>query len=317
MLLESLEELRVFVQVVDYGGSFIFTIENAPSNKKGLAGSLASFGTLAGLLLGSGAATLLTALLSETDMARFGWRIPFFLGSLSGLIGLAIRHYVVEEHSQTDKDSLQQAPLQDILQHHMSGIVKAMSIIMLDGVGIYIAFVFMTTFATAFLNMPLDSVMLINTVTMFALVAAIPCFGWLADRLRMRKLEQDPSGNTLGNPVLTGACYAYIFLSIPLFWWLIGTCSLQALWAFQLVFALAMGAVYGSVPVTIAQSFPRNVRYTASGLSFNISVALFGGTAPLLATALIKQTDILMIPAFMLTIVGIVGLIAVRKTKMH
>lgn len=301
----------------NYGGSFIFTIENAPASKKGFAGSLASFGTLAGLLLGSGAATLLSALLSEADMTRFGWRIPFFLGSLSGLIGLAIRHYINEDNSQPDNNPLQQTPVQDILHNHISGIVKAMTIIMLDGVGIYIAFVFMTTFATVFLNMPLDSVMLINTATMFVLVAAIPCFGWLADTLRMHSLKRDPSGETIGNPVLTGACYAYIMCSIPLFWWLIDSCSLEALWTFQLVFAIAMGAVYGSVPVTIAQSFPRNVRYTASGLSFNISVALFGGTAPLLATALIKQTDILMIPAFMLTLVGILSLIAVRKTKMH
>lgn len=317
ILLVTLRMLQGLAVGGNYGGSFIFTIENAPTRKKGLAGALASFGTLAGLLLGSGAATLLSALLSETDMARFGWRIPFFLGSLSGLIGLAIRHYVVEDDSQTTKAPLQQTPIQDIVQHYKSDIVKAMTIIMLDGVGIYLAFVFMTTFATSFLNMPLDSVMMINTATMFILVGAIPCFGWLADTLRMRSLDRDPSGENLGNPVLVFACCVYMLMSIPLFWWLIESQSLQALWTLQLVFAIAMGAVYGGVPVTIAQSFPRNVRYTASGLAFNISVALFGGTAPLLATTLINKTDVLLVPAIMLSLVGVVSLIAVRRTKMH
>jgi MHS family proline/betaine transporter-like MFS transporter len=294
----------------NYGGSFIFTIENAPPHQKGFAGSLASFGTLAGLLLGSGAATHLSSLLNADQMALYGWRIPFFLGSLSGLIGLLIRRLASHDHLSSNKTTLAtQTPLQEIVPHHLGSILQAMVIIMLDGVGVYVAFVFMTTYATSFLKMPMESVLMINTVTMGILVAAIPFFGWLGDRLR------GLTGKNTGNPVLVGACLVYLFLSIPLFWYLIETRTLSALWALQIVFAIAMGAVYGVIPVTVAGSFPKAIRYTASGLSFNISVALFGGTAPLLVTSLINKTGVLMVPAFMLSLVGLLSLIAVKTTK--
>lgn len=299
----------------NYGGSFIFTIENAPQSKKGLAGSLASFGTLAGLLLGSGAATLLSSVLSEADMARFGWRIPFFFGILSGIIGLAIRNYVVEENPKVSNKSLEQSPIGDVIQNHSSALLKAITIILLDGVGIYINFVFMTTYATTFLKMATDYVMLINTVTMFILVATIPAFGYLTDIFRTKQLKKDPSCKKIKNPVLNFACLTYLLGSIPLFWWLVEGRSFEALWALQILFAIAMGAVYGSVPVTISQSFPRSIRYTASGLSFNLSVALFGGTSPLLATLLIHETGDFLIPAYILTFVGFLCFIVLRRIR--
>jgi MHS family proline/betaine transporter-like MFS transporter len=175
----------------------------------------------------------------------------------------------------------------------------------------------MTTYATTFLMMPMDSVMLINTVTMGILVATIPIFGWMGDYLRMRSLKNVTTNRSSGNPLLKAACCGYMLLAIPLFWWLIESRSLEALWTLQITFAIVMGAVYGLVPFTIAQSFPREIRYTASGLSFNISVALFGGTAPLLVTKLISVTDVLLIPAIYLSLVGVIGLIAVRRTKIQ
>jgi MHS family proline/betaine transporter-like MFS transporter len=301
----------------NYGGSYIFTIENAPLSKKGFAGSLASFGTLGGLLLGSGAVTLLSNLLSQEDLHQFGWRIPFILGSLSGLVGIAIRRFVKEDTVVAQKSNLKQTPIQQIFKNHLADVIKAMTIIMLDGVGIYILFVFMTTYASSFLSMPLESVLFINTVTMGILVGVIPIFGWLGDRMRMKTLQENPLQPVKGNPLLVGASCAFIFLSPPLYWWLIETQSTTALWCLQIVFAITMGAVYGAVPITISQSFPRNVRYTASGLSFNLSVALFGGTAPFIVTTLIKQTNILMIPAVIISLVGILSLIAVRKTTLR
>lgn len=282
----------------NYGGSFIFTIESAPEGRKGFAGSLPSLGTLGGLFLGSGVASLLSALMTEADLINYGWRIPFLLGSLSALMGLAIRFFVKED-LETPKEPIEQTPFEILWRNHLGSLIRAIGIILLDGIGIYVAFVFMTTFATVFLGMPNYEVQLINTVTMGLLVATIPMFGWLGDRWG-------------AVAILKAVSIGFFGFSIPLFFWLVSTRSLDALWAFQIVFAILMGAVYGAAPITISNLFPREVRYTAAGLSFNVSIAIFGGTAPLVITTLVGQTDSLMIPAFALALVGAVSFLALR-----
>ena len=59
----------------------------------------------------------------------------------------------------------------------------------------------------------------------------------------------------------------------------------------QLFLTVAL-ALYGSaLPVWMVTSFPPQVRYTAVGLGYNLAQALLGGTAPLIATALIDATQ--------------------------
>lgn len=281
----------------NYGGSFIFTIENAPPERKCFAGSLPSLGTLGGLFLGSGAASFLSSVMTEADLNAYGWRIPFLLGSLSALMGFAIRYFMKEDHEPTDT-VVKETPFHDLFHHHLRNLIRSIGIILLDGVGIYIVFVFMTTYATIFLSMPDSNVRMINTATMALLVCTIPFFGWLGDRWGARR-------------VLMGASLSFAALSIPLYSWLIETKSSEALWGIQLTFAVLMGAVYGVVPATISLLFPHNVRYTATGLAFNTSIAVFGGTAPFVVTSLIGKTGNLLIPALMLSLVGIVSLICI------
>lgn len=284
----------------NYGGSFIFVIEHAPEGRQGFAGSLASFGTLGGLFLGSGAATLLASILSPEDLKNFGWRIPFLLGSLSAVVGFMIRKYIPEQsHGQP---TLQQLPVKEILQDYKATLLRAIGIILLDGVGVYVVFVFMTTFATLFLKLPEESVLFWNTVSMGSLVIFIPLFGWLGDRMGHKK-------------ILNGVCLGFLLLAYPLYHYVITSSQIGALAVLQLAFSVLMGAAYGTLPIMVATAFPQHVRYTAAGLSFNMSVACFGGTAPFVVTTLIDKTASLYVPAIVLSIVGAIGLICLKGMK--
>lgn len=281
----------------NYGGSFIFVIENAPKGRQGFAGSLASFGTLGGLFLGSGAATLMTAMMSTENLESFGWRIPFLFGSLSAVVGLAIRKYVPEHEGKAAKS---QMPIKEVLTQHQSSLLRSMGIILLDGVGVYVLFVFMTTYATLFLKIPEASVLFWNTVSMGSLVLFIPLFGWLGDRIGAKT-------------VLAGVCFGFTAFAWPLYSWLIESRDVMALAFLQLIFSCLMGAAYGTLPVLVTKAFPAHVRYTAAGVSFNVCVAVFGGTAPYVVTALIDATQNLYIPAIAIVIVGILAGIALKQ----
>jgi len=288
----------------NYGGSFVYTIEHAPFHQRGLAGSLAAFGVLGGLLVGSGVAAMMAALLSSIDLHLYGWRIPFILGGLSGVIGYVIRNKIPDLTYRSTEEGEESNPLPIIIKHHLGDLLKAIGIILLDGVGIYITFVFITTFASVFLKLPEGKVLTVNTIAMFVLVMLIPFFGWLGDKVSQRL-------------ILIGTSLGFLILSIPLFGLLISFPSIKMLLILQLIFSILMGAVYGAAPTLVATAFPPSVRYTASSLSFNVSLAVFGGTAPFLVTQLIYQSGWLITPAIGLTIVGAISGISVKTLRAY
>lgn len=301
----SLVLIRLFQGLAvggNYGGSFIFTIEHAPIGRKGVAGSFAMFGTLGGLFLGSGVATIMGSILPTNIMEAYGWRIPFLLGALSGVVAYYIRHHIPESQDERAEISSEQAPATIVIKQHLSSLFKTMGIILLDGVGVYILFVFMTTFAHTFLHLPQNSVLLINTVTMASLVITIPFFGWLGDRVGQKVILQSVS-------------IAFLALSLPLYYFLITKPSLFSLSLLQAIFSIVIGAAYGALPAAVVSAFPHHIRYTACSISFNVSVAVFGGTAPFVATRLIQLTDNLLTPAFMLMAVGLISLVSASSLR--
>lgn len=76
---------------------------------------------------------------------------------------------------------------------------------------------------------------------------------------------------------------------------------------------LALGAVTSNVvtAVLLAELFPTRVRYTASAITYNVGYALFGGTAPYIATYLVSRTDQPLSPAIYLLAIAVLGLVAV------
>jgi MFS transporter, MHS family, proline/betaine transporter len=76
------------------------------------------------------------------------------------------------------------------------------------------------------------------------------------------------------------------------------------------VMGLAFAPISAASLVALAESFPTTFRYTGVSLSLQIPVTALGGTAPLVATALIAGTGDVRSPAFMVVAGGIVSAIA-------
>ena len=71
----------------------------------------------------------------------------------------------------------------------------------------------------------------------------------------------------------------------------------------------------GTLPSFLAEMFPTKVRYSGFAVSFNLSNALFGGTAPFMATLLIAQTGSDLAPGFYLVGAAFISLVAVALSK--
>ncbi len=287
-------------------GSMCYLVEAAPARRRGFFGSWSMFGAVGGILIGSGVATLLHNLLSPEQIHAWGWRLPFLGGVLIGVVGWRMRRALQEtpEFLQIqDAGGIEKSPAIQALREMPLRVLQAAGIVLLMGVGLYTLFVWMPTYLTHFVKPPIPHALLINTLAMVLLIAMMPVAGLLADRLGYKT-------------VLFATTVAMAVLVYPLFTW-IDTGSMKAVIVAGALFAIIIGCNFGSIPVAIVDLFPARLRYSGMGIGYNFSLAIFGGTAPLVATWLISASGILAAPAWYLIVIAGVTFITALTIKPH
>jgi MHS family proline/betaine transporter-like MFS transporter len=95
---------------------------------------------------------------------------------------------------------------------------------------------------------------------------------------------------------------------------LIQLATIPAVFGGILVLGLLLTCFTGTMPATLPALFPTGARYGAVSVGFNVSVSVFGGTTPLVVTALIAATGSLSAPGYYLMVAALIGLISVLVT---
>jgi len=155
---------------------------------------------------------------------------------------------------------------------------------------------FLPTYLSTIIKHPIHDALAINTFSMVVLLFTIPLAGYISDIVGQRKL-------------MILATAVMLFSVLPLFMLLKQGGWYMAL-AAQMLFAFIVGFLQGPMPSLMAEMFPVKIRYTSIGIGYNFSVALLGGTAPVIATWLIEKTDNLLSPAFYIMCFAVVSLAA-------
>ena len=296
------------IQGISVGGELIgsmsYLVETAPKHRRGLAGSWSVCGAVSGILLGSLVISALGSLLSEEAMNEWGWRVPFLMGIVIFAVGSWLRRTLVEsaEFEEAHKDEANDTlPIIAVLRDMPGRVMHLSTSILLFAVSFYLLFVWMPTYLSAIVTPPIGHAMGVNTAAMVLLLIMIPLGGRLSDSLGRKPVM-------LTGTVLMG------LLVYPAFLILDQGVMLYAL-AIQMVFALLVGLIQGPLPAFMVECFPVKVRYTAVGLSYNITLGIFGGTAPLVSTWLIEATGNLTSPAIYLVILAVISSISMYFMK--
>ena len=77
-------------------GAWVFVAEHVPEKRIGIACGTLTAGLTVGILLGSVVATLINTSLTPQGIHDGGWRIPFLLGGVFGLIAMYLRRWLQE-----------------------------------------------------------------------------------------------------------------------------------------------------------------------------------------------------------------------------
>jgi len=278
----------------EFSGSIVYITEHAPNDQRGMYGSWAMFSAFAGLLLGSSVSAV--ASLLPTDMlTTWGWRIPFLMGLLLGVVGLYLRIYMPETPNflaAKANKTVVNNPIHQTFKVALMPMLVATGLVFLPAMGFYLLFVYLSSYMTTFLHISLRMALTINTMSMLGIIFVIPWVGMLSDKIGRK-------------PVLYLGALGFITLSYPLFL-LLQQANFVSILIAQSCFAVLVCFAYAAIPATLVELVATNIRYTSMSFPYNLSNAVFGGTAPLVATYLIEKTGSQLAPSFYLIFAGIV-----------
>jgi MHS family proline/betaine transporter-like MFS transporter len=291
ILLVAMRMIQGFSLGGEFTGSMVYTTELASPLMRGLVSSSTAAGTTLGFILGSLAAYLVTRCLGPEAAGQWGWRIPF-IGSIAFcIIGYFLRHGIAEPEAG-EKAKAARPPLFASLAADWLPIVRLFGIVAMTNAAYYLTFNFVVDARKT--GPDGQDFLLVNTCVLFAVLAAKPLGGWLSDRIGRRKLAL----------ILTVATMALVYPALSLM--MTGTPATFAMG--QLMLGIPLGMALGMQGAMVVEIFPLRNRVTSMSIGYSVTLALAGGTAPLVSTALIKWLDMPLAPAFYVMMFGAIGL---------
>ena len=286
----------------EYTSSMVFLVEHAPIDKRGFLGSWATCSLIIGVIIGSSVVTFITHFLTPQQVLSFGWRIPFILSMFGCAIGIYVRRHLKDSKEaflhNKQQSSPSFVPIKELFNKYLDKILTVIALDSLTAIGFFILVIFLPSYFKEYLQISDTIAQYINTSNMIIFAITTLIGGWLSDKIGYKQ--------TLFYP-----CIAFIVISYYTFT-LFKLGDLFSIFMGQAILVCMMGLFFGTIPVTLAGLFPQEVRCSGISIAHNISMACFGGTAPLAATYIIQQTEQdLLSPAYLLIIGATISLISI------
>ncbi|HEY8163799.1 MAG: MFS transporter [Methylocystis sp.] len=265
-------------------GAWIFCAEHVREKRVGLACGLLMGGLCLGILLGALTSRVATSALSPEELVAWGWRIPFLIGGVFGLISVHLRRYLREtpvfEALRARRETECRPPISIVLASHGRRVLVSMAAIWVFAGIFVIYFLYLPTYFQTQWNYPAANVFTANCWGVFLLTLGGVFAGWAADIIGGGKTFMIGSGLMFAVMAVLGLALGDAEAHVL---------NLYALGGFS-IGAITLG------PYIIVRSFPPEVRFTGFALSYNSAYAIFGGTAPLAMAALVGGRELISAP---------------------
>ncbi|MDH6195518.1 MHS family proline/betaine transporter-like MFS transporter [Mycobacterium frederiksbergense] len=303
LLLVFLRMLQGFSAGGEYAGSAVFMAEHAPDNRRGFYGSFLEFATFGGFCTAAILCTSLTVAVGREGMLDGWWRLPFLITLPLGLIGLWMRRNAaepetfVEDVARETKDLATRGGLRKLIAQYPGQLIKLMGFVVCYNVAFYLVLTYMPTYLSATLGQDaiLSDITLV-AIQVVMMIVIVP-IGALSDRVGRK-------------PPLIVASLGFMILSVPA----VMLCQMGSTWSVFVgigILGLLLTIYAGTASATLPALFPTAVRYSGFAIGYNVSTAMFGGTAAMANEMLIDSTGNPLIPGWYLAIAGAIGLISV------
>jgi MFS family permease len=271
-------------------GATVFILEHTPAQQRGFVVAIILMFITLGNTLGGAVGLFLTSILDAESMRVWGWRIPFVLGFLLGIISYIIRSKASETPefiAMKNAKATHAIPVVQLMRTACKPVFTGMLMIATPA-ALVSFFLYLPTYLSENLHYNMTSTYLVNFVSFFVFATLTTVAGWLSDKVGRRELL-----------ILS------VVLSIPLDYMLFSGLLVYGerfIWVFTLGMASLAALFNGCYSVIVAESFPPAFRYSGFAISHGLALAIFGGLAPLGFTNLLQLLGDLKAPYYYLLI---------------
>ncbi|RYE88733.1 MAG: MFS transporter [Hyphomicrobiales bacterium] len=272
----------------EWSGAALVATENAPKGKRAVFGTFPQLGAPIGFIIANGLFLVIAAMLPSDDPSRpstafldWGWRIPFLFSAVMVVVGLWVRLTLVEStaFSKTvTSGKVMKLPLAEAVRNHWKELVLG-TLYML---ATYVLFYLMTTFSLSYgraaIDAPLPGLGYSYNTFVLMMIVGVVFFGIFT-------LASGPWADKWGRRKTLIAVTIGIAL-FGLIWTPMLGAGFVGVMAWLILGFTLMGMTFGPMGALLPELFPANVRYTGSGISYNVSSILGAAVAPFIAVAL-------------------------------
>lgn len=293
VLMVTLRLLQGFCLGGELPGALTYVVETAPRRASFACGVVFACVTL-GVAVATGVSLAVRTWLPPDQVAARGWRIAFVVGGAGGLLSFVLRRTLEEspEFARMKALALRQ-PFPEVVRVYRTRVVVGIAILAATAGfnGLYFAHI--TAYMSGVLSYDPRQVVISQTIGVIVHALGILAVARLADRIDPRILLR---AGSLILAVLAWPFYAALAartIDPTILLVLAGLCA---------------SLINGTFAVLLTDLFPTRVRFSGVALSFNVAFTVFSGTAPLVATSLIRSSGLPTAPAFLMMACGLITL---------
>ena len=274
-------------------GAWVFVTEHVPKRHVGFACGTLTAGLTGGILLGSLVAGAVTRSYAPAELLAQGWRIPFILGGVFGLVSVWLRQYLHEtpvfKEMQERQQLANELPLKTVVREHRPAVVLTMLLTWLLSAAIVVMILMTPVLVQKLFAIPAVIALQANSIATLFLSIGCISFGALADRFGAGR-------------VLATGCVA-LGVTSWLFYQQVAVAP-EHIYAWYAVTGFCVGVI-GVVPSIAVQLFPPAVRFSGLSFAYNVAYAVFGGLTPVLVSWLVQFDKLA--PAHYVVALSVVG----------
>lgn len=266
-------------------GSAIFILEHNHKLNAGFLGGIITSSNFIGAFF----ATLVGLGMSSLFPESLSWRYAFILGGALGFVGFYLRTQIPETpifETLLRENKVLKFPLIKVFLENKEQIFLSISLGGMAGAFAYMILAFMNLFFQKTVGLSPTLSLTYASCGIGGFIVFLPLFGILSDRIGYKNS-------------LLHACSGVLVFSIPLFLLMSASAGSLNLLGLLMFAALAAWVCSPAYPIMV-QIFPPQQRYSGIAFGFNIGLALFGGTAPMISAYLTQTTKLSYSPAFYL-----------------
>ncbi len=280
--------LQGFSAGVELGGVSIYLFEIATPGNKGFYTSFQSASQQVAIFFAAIIGFVLNQSLSSTQIADWGWRIPFLIGCLIVPFIFVIRRSLEETPEFLAQRRHPTTPeiLRSMMQNWQT-IFLGMNLVALTTVMFYFITVYTPTFGKSVLKLTDVDSLLVTLCVAITNFIWLPIGGAVSDRIGRK-------------PVLLTIASLALITAYPALRWLVAEPSFINLLAVDMLFSFYFGMYNGAMVAALSETVPSHVRASGFSLAFSLAAALFGTFTPLASTFLINASGNRASPGFWL-----------------